>query len=1044
MKRVKPVVTQLFCAAVLLLFPPWLLLAEQLPIKIYTTSNGLVSNKISRIVRDSRGYLWFCTEQGLSRFDGYRFTNYTMDEGLPDNEVNDLLETRNGDYWVATGKGLCRFYPSGGAFPANLRDTDARQSKANANAMFVVYHPGEGRRASAIKTIYEDKSGTLWCGTWQGLYQVELTDQQVNFRFVNIGIPIDQAESYVVRSLLEDKKGALWIATANGLYRLFRDGRVEHFTKKHGLVSDKLMGIIEDREGKLWVGDRSGGLCQLVSEPDVNRQIVARYYTSKDGLQCSWLTSLFISSDGRFWVGTDCGVSEFLLEKNRFNQRIKNYLGGESLTDPRVWCMAEDISGNLWIGSADGAIQILRGGLTTYTEVDGLGSRTVVSINESRTGELFVHTRSSRQDVLNRFDGQRFTAIKPNLPKAIALTEWHIGLQDREKKWWLITPQEIWTFPETNDLESLARLRPKLFYRSPIDGLLTAFEDRNGDIWFSSRVEKRLMRWERATATLIPYTENQGLPALGDFAWLYGEDREGNLWILFENLGLARYANGGFRVLPAEDGIPSKSFGRFFFDRQGRLWIASGAEGLIRIDNPTAQDLQVSRYTIANGLSSHEVLCITEDQWGRLYIGTTRGLDRLDPATGRFKHFTTADGLANIQVNHSLQDRNGTLWFGTDTGLSRLIPEADRAKSPPAIFINRIHIPNRDYRVSEMGETLVRGLELDANQNHIQIDFVSLEFGAGEVLQYQYQLAGADADWQPLTTQRSVNYANLAPGAYHFSVRAVNSEGVFSPNPASLEFIILAPLWQRWWFITLVALCTILMVNAIYRYRLTQRLEVERMRVRIAADLHDDIGSSLTQIAILSEVLRVKAGHHDQNFTNPLSQIARVSREAVDSMSDIVWAINPQRDHLFDLSRRMRRFASELLPASNIEFNFKAPGENADIELGADVRRQVFLIFKESVNNIARHSDCQLADIELSIAGEWLVLKVRDNGKGLDIDQVSQGNGLSSMRRRAQSLGGKIDITSDNGNGTTLTLTIPHRIQRIPIETERSFQSSNE
>lgn len=392
MKRVNPVVTPLFCAAFLLLFLPCLLLAEQLPIKIYTTSNGLVSNKISRIVRDSRGYLWLCTEQGLSRFDGYRFINYTMDEGLPDNEVNDLLETRNGDYWVATGKGLCRFDPSGGDFRAKLKLTDARESKPK--PMFAVYRPDGGPRASAIKTIYEDKSGTLWCGTWQGLYQIELTNSEVNFRFVNIGIPIREAKSYVVRTLLEDKKDALWIATDNGLYRLFRDGRVEHFTKRHGLISERLMGIIEDQEGALWVGDRVGGLCQIVSEPDGNRPIVTRYYAGRDGLECSWLSSLFASSDGRFWVGTDCGVSEFLPQKNRFNQRIKTYLGGESLNDPRVWSMAEDISGNLWVGSPGGAIQILRGGLTTYTEADGLDARPVISINESKTGELFVHTRS--------------------------------------------------------------------------------------------------------------------------------------------------------------------------------------------------------------------------------------------------------------------------------------------------------------------------------------------------------------------------------------------------------------------------------------------------------------------------------------------------------------------------------------------------------------------------------------------------------------------------------------------------------------------------
>jgi signal transduction histidine kinase len=215
------------------------------------------------------------------------------------------------------------------------------------------------------------------------------------------------------------------------------------------------------------------------------------------------------------------------------------------------------------------------------------------------------------------------------------------------------------------------------------------------------------------------------------------------------------------------------------------------------------------------------------------------------------------------------------------------------------------------------------------------------------------------------------------------------------------------------------------------RQRIARLIELERVRMRIATDLHDDIGSSLSQIAILSEVVRQQVEGSNLPVTKPLSLIATSSREMVDSMSDIVWAINPRRDHLHDLTQRMRRFASDTLSARNIEFRFRAPGEEQDIRLGADVRRQVFLIFKESLNNMARHSQCTEADIDFHIEKDLMTLRLSDNGKGFDPSQASDGHGLMSMRERAKELGGRLEMTSPNGRGTTITLTAPLARPRV-------------
>jgi ligand-binding sensor domain-containing protein/signal transduction histidine kinase len=999
--------------------------AERLPIKIYTTADGLVSNRVSRIVPDSRGYLWFCTEQGLSRFDGYRFANYTTEQGLPDNEVNDLLETGGGDYWVATGKGLCRFNPKG----SPLKEHQAAQ---DSEPMFVVYRPGEDRGESAIKSLYEDSAGAIWCGTWRGLYRVSQIAGQVSFQFIDLGMPQNAPETRVVRNILEDRQARLWITTDSGLYRRLPDGRCERFTTRHGLASERLMGLVEDRQGRLWVGDRFGGLCQLVSEPDVSRTVVARYYSTRDGLGCISIASLFESRDGRFWIGTDCGLSELLDEPEKADQgirgflRIRGFLGADVLANPDVWSLAEDRQGNLWVGSPNGAVRVTRSGFTTYTEADGLGARESSFIFESHMGELLVQTRSPRQAFISRFDGRRFVPTDLKLPNLSDPPNWEIK-QGREGRWWLITTDGLWRFPESESFIGVANLRPEAFYtirhKSRSTRGFFAHEDSRGDAWMSTD-DKRLIRWERATGRLHNYSGE--LPPTLSVANEFAEDRAGNMWFAFSEHGLVRFANNRFNLFTSGDGIPGGVIRRLFIDSRGRLWIATSQGGLGRIDDPTADRPQVARYTPAEGLSSDDVYSIVEDRWGRLYIGTTNGLDRLDPATGRIKHFTTADGLANNHVITGLLDRHGALWFGTDTGLSRLIPEPDNPQPPQPVFIGRLEIPGSGYRVSELGESDVRGLELGPSQNNIQINFFGLPTASGDALGYQYKLEAIDEEWSQLTNRREVNYVSLAPGSYRFLVRAVNGDGVASLAPASFSFTILAPVWQRWWFITIAAALAGLLFYSLYRYRVARLIEIERVRMRIAADLHDDIGSSLSQIAVLSEVLRKQLGAQEAGVSKNLSLINRVSQEALDSMSDIVWAINPQQDHLSDLVRRMRRVASEILPARNIEFSFDAPPAGHDLKLGADIRRQVFLMFKEAINNTVRHSGCHRAEICMKVDGAWLALSVADDGKGFDPDRTGEGNGLVSLRRRASSLGGETVISSRAGKGTTVTIKIPH------------------
>ncbi len=1023
-------VNRIFRALALLFALVGLTPAEQLPIKTYTTADGLVSNRISRIKRDTRGFLWFCTEDGLSRFDGYSFTNYTMRQGLPSNWIDDFLETRNGAFLVATSAGLCIFNPQGVALSqAQLA------SRPDAQPLFSVFRPEDGEKSARIKVLYEDRQGNLFCGTVHGLYQLDLSNRRITFHKIDLGMPADSPYVHRIRVLTEDQQGNLWIASDNGLYRRAPDGKTTRFSTQNGLPAGYLMGLLTDRRNKLWLGMRevSEGVYQIDAEITAKSSIAMRHFAEKEGLPCAYLNTLFESVDGRIWVGMDCGLAEFLPAENRF----RRFLSAEQLVDARVWSLHEDSEGNLWVGTAGGAVRITHGGFTSYTESDGLGFRDVYHITQAKDGTIKVFTRTDDLKLhIDRFDGERFRSQKI-LPRATKLRhfDWyqgHFPFQDSRGEWWCPTFTGLYRFAGSDEVETVLRTQPIAHYTAkdglPGNYLRSIYEDRRGDLWISmlAPIKEQIVRWERATGRFHIYSDADGLP-VNSVVTAVCEDAAGNLWVGFVNGSLARYNAGRFTTYTAADDIPTGEIKQLLCDSRGRLWIAASDGGLGKIDNPAAEPLEIVIYTTANALASDSILCIAEDRLNRFYVGTARGLNYVDFDTGSVKRFTRADGLANNQVDRIFRDRSGAFWFGTATGISRLLPQAELRQFPPSVFINNMKIAGETQQISEIGETALRGIELAPNRNHIEISFTTPAFAAGDVIQYQYQLQGADPDWQPLTAQRTVNYANLKAGDYRFLVRAVSANGAVSREPATLEFRVLAPVWQRWWFITIVALTLALASYTVYRYRIKRLLELERVRTRIAADLHDDIGANLTRISILSEVAHSQLTHQLPSVETPMSSVAAISRECIAAMSDIVWAINPKKDSLRNLLSRMRRFAEEVLTTRQIDFVFRAPDIEQDSKLGADLRGDIYLIFKEIITNAVRHADCQRLEIDFQIERSCFILQVSDDGKGFDTGQTSEGLGLTNMQRRAQALGGTIEISSSPQDGTEITLTVPRR-----------------
>jgi len=563
------------------------------------------------------------------------------------------------------------------------------------------------------------------------------------------------------------------------------------------------------------------------------------------------------------------------------------------------------------------------------------------------------------------------------------------------------------------------------------------FEDSRGDVWAGAEGHG-LMRWQRDTGAVRSFVLPDG-PARSSEVTAFAEDRAGTVWVGLGDIGVNLKGRGraaerggllrirGDRpesvVLDHQPGEPDIRW--LYSDRAGRLWFAAGRGGLGRVDDPTAARPRAVAYGRADGLSSEMVNCVAEDRWGRIYVGTNMGVDRLEVATGRIRNFGVADGLVATDVTSAAGDDSGQLWFGTSSGISMLRPEEPAHVTLPGVRIMSLRIGGIARPLPGLGTFALGDLELSAEDAPIEIVFAGVESAPGWKRQYRFRLDGADKEWSAPTERHEVNYTRLAPGAYRFRVQAWSADGGPSPEPSFVAFRILPPVWRRWWFLAAAGVAAAVLAYAGFQYRLRMLLEVERVRTGIATDLHDDIGSSLSQISILSEVARRREEHGPG--AAPLASIAQLSREIVASMSDIVWAINPQRDSLHDLTRRMRAFASETFGAMDVRLRFSAPPDEDPMPIQADLRRQVFLIFKEAATNAATHSGCREATVDLALNSDWLTLTVADDGRGMKPEEDFEGHGLRSMAERARALGGELQVRSEPGRGTTVTLRAPLR-----------------
>ena len=1000
--------------------------AERLPVKAYTTADGLGHNVVNRIVRDSRGFMWFATNDGLSRFDGYGFTNYTVEQGLPHRRVMDFLETANGEFWVATYGGLVRFTPAAAASPAIVLANDARTPPP----MFTVVLPDGSDPDSRIVTVLRQaRDGTIWCGTRRGLFRLDRSAGRLILRAVDLGIRSENVFSDDVTSVLEDRSGSLWIGTFLGLYRRRADGSVSRYDPSQHVFGTHVQHLFENRDGRLWVSTRYTGL--LILDISGRDPVIQEKYAGPKYLPTSWVYETRHTSDGRIWLGTNVGLAELIREPESGHVRFRMYTRRHGLTHHAPSTMAEDAAGNLWLATEEaGAMRLARNGFTTWSMDDGVV--TGVTFVEDRNSDLYTIALASDPRSPTDYPWYRFGRIvesgfewfKP--PKPFDFGWGVAAIQTQKGEWWFTGSEVVFRYSSRPGLIETRDAKPARIYATKDHQAMHLLEDSQGGVWVSTWGSTwGLSRWDPARERWINMVGVPGLPTWqGATPRVLAKDAAGHVWIGF-NTGVARYRNERFDFFGSGETLPPGRIVSISAEKDGCLWLGSSEGGLIRVDDFASDQPRFRTFTTAQGLSSNAVEAVTVDRDGLVYAATSRGIDQFNPATGHVRNLSVEKDLPIGSVIQAYRDRQGALWFSTNSGIAKYTPEPYSRSTPPSIYVTTLRVAGHERHISALGETDVVLDDLGPSANQLQIQFVAIGSGPSSTLRYQYRLEGADQNWSPLTGQRSVTYASFAPGTYRFLVRAMTTDGVASVTPATVSFTVLPPFWRTWWFVSMLILAAAGTAYAVHRRRIARIVELGRIRSRIATDLHDDLGANLTRIAILSEVAKKRLAGNQTDSEEKLSAIATIARESVFSMSDIVWAISPERDALQEVVRRMRHCAEEAFEGREIQIRFDVPDASQSASLDISVRRDVYLIFKEAINNAARHSRCTTVMVVFRVSRHGLRLEVADDGIGFDATAVGDGTGLASMRRRAKRLGASLEIVSAAGGGTRLTLTMP-------------------
>jgi two-component sensor histidine kinase/streptogramin lyase len=792
-----------------------------------------------------------------------------------------------------------------------------------------------------------------------------------------------ESPGLVSGAVLFDRAGRLWLHPP-------APARIDEAARRIALPPGDRSGfapsaILEDRSGTLWFGNHLGGGILRVW-PDGTA--AAQPVDPAGGWLPNAVRAILEDRSGAIWLGTLGGLYRHDPNAKPFRCVAHDKTDPNSLSDSAVSSLWEAPDGVLWIGTFGGGLNRWDRAterVSRFRARAGDRSRLrhdiVWAVEGDRGGRIWLATEDGLCS-LEPGSGRFTWHDLPGLTRGPGLTRLSKLAVDEAGTLWVGSPNGV------HAVETGTGAVRRSFFIAPgeggrhlvVDSLLA---DGQGGFWMGSGAHGLLLR------RLDPET---GI----------GEEH----------------------ALLGRDGRPLSAEGIWMIhrDRRGRLWLATGV-GLSRFDPRSGE---TTHYFERDGLPGAIVYGILEDAGGRLWLSTDRGLSVFDEraeAQRRFRNFDSSDGICGNEFNRgaALRSRSGEFVFGGLDGLTIFDPQAIRDNPyVPPVQLTGIEVWGRGGTRAIAPYGLER-LTLPWHDDSFALSFAALSFGAAEKSRYAYRLEGLDRDWVEAGGHRQARYTNVPPGRYTFRVKGASPDGVWNHEGATVAITLTPPFWQRLWFRGLMFGMLVGMAYAGHRYRVAKLLEMERLRLRIASDLHDDLSSDLSAIAMVTDMMQRRSELAEPERSR-LAELRDKALEMAGSLRDVVWYVQPEHDTLEAIVRRMRTTAASLLGDTSCSFEIDLPGERGGVHMAT--RRNLFLIYKELIHNVARHAGATSVSVSLKAEDGRLLLRVRDDGKGFDATASHAGEGLRSVRRRAQQIGAALEIVSRPGQGTEVRLTM--------------------
>lgn len=971
--------------------------AREFLIRNWDTRSGLPSATVTAIQRTADGFLWIGTRQGLVRFDGAQFRTFDSRNTpqLESGSVTCLLVDRVGALWIGTAAGLYQLRPG----------------RPGASGLRVV------RAGAAVAALAEDASGTVWAA----LPGVGLVGFAVGPDASALPVPVAGIGAGGAPAIEENAR--LFVCESNRLC-VFSGGRLwwreaEGWTPFEAAQAGApaIEALCPSAGGGLWFagGRQLFRLRHSVVTP------VASAIPPEENVPRARVDVLLEDRAGRVWAGTH-GGGIFCYQEGAGWQRVT---ARRARPVGAVTCLHEDRDGLLWAGTSNRGLYQVRPRLVTAWSLPiAAHEGTPHTVCVARDGSVWVGTDGAGvfrfgNGVVTRFD--RAQGLEQ--PSVAAL------LEDRETNLWCATSRGLYRFESGR----FRRVTDPALGRKTVTAL---FEDRAGRLWIGLAGALALRRGESFELFELP---GRGRP---HEIRAIAEDSAGRIWVGARGAGLFRLERGGLKHV--------ETFLRplvlaLHCDAEDALWVGTMNGGLARVQGRT-----VRRWTTQDGLPDNTIYAIQEDARGTLWVSSNEGVFGLDKAAllGHVRasdppllarHLPLEGDVADLACLASGQpsatrSSDGRFWFPTVRGLVAFDPMTlPERREPPVVLVEHIRVDGVPLEsVAAPGPQQWR---VRSGARRIEFHYTSPEMESPGRLRFRYRLDGLDEDWVEAGAQRVASYAQLPPGRYRFHVMA-GAHGVWRAAPAPVALEIVPRLWERRsvrGIGLLVALGLVAVtVRVVERARLRRQLArletqqaMEKERARIARDLHDDLGSGLTEILLLGE-LASRSASAPEELRAQLEAITEKVRQLAAAMDEVVWTVNPRNDSLPRLASYLADRAREFFRPTAIACRIDVPDELPDWPLTAPQRHHLLLAFKEALHNVARHSGASEVWLRLRCDDGRLCVAVEDNGRGLPASGAeAAGDGLANMRARLEAVGGRAEIAPRAGGGTVVRFILP-------------------